>query len=332
MRFGSACALALAAAACGTPAPARPRPDPPPALPTASIPAILQGPGSRWTLVVTPRRIFSGPLAVAASRLVPKEGLDRLADKLGFDPRASTEALLVEYGATNLWAARLPDGVGPSAPLEAFEKRLLPPRGRATPRPDLVRVWGALPSGARGSAVGIWSTAGDLMIAESGRVGPTVASMALATGKLDRKRALDADATFGPLLAWAKGAELAWLARCPLTATASPESGPGDENPVLRECFGAGVTVRPQAAGKIAIAVRVTGAWGADATGAAEVLRATFERIAASDLGRNLGLREVSPTFAPAADAIDAGLVVDGELAARGLRRLLDAEIEEATR
>lgn len=317
---------------CGGPK-APKKPDLPP-LETTSLSAITQGPGARWAIVGSPKALFDGPLAPQLGKLVPKEGLDKLKARLGFDLRASSQALMVGFAATTFYAARLPDGTAPSGPLDAFEKRVIPPLGRANPRPDLVRVWGSMPSGVRGSIAGMWSSRGDAIVGEGGRLGPVLASMALAAGKLSAERALSSDKTFAPLLAWSKPAEIAVLARCPLAEAlggASDVDAPKG-NVLLQECFGIGVTLRPGGNGKLSVTARVTGAWGKDAGAASEAMRATFAAVSESDVGRVLGVRDLTPEVTATPEAVEARLAVDAEVFANGLRRVLAAEIDDATK
>lgn len=319
---------------CG-PKPVAPKADLPP-LETASLAAITQGPGARWVVLGSPKALFEGPLGPQVGKLLPSEGLHRLEVRLGFDLRASTDALMVGYAATTFYAARLPTGAAPSGPLDAFEKRVIPPLGRATPRPDLVRVWGSMPSGVRGSAAGLWSSRGDVIVGEGGRLGPVLASMALAAGKLAKERALANDKTFGPLLSWARPAEVALLARCPLAeavgGSPDPDAPAPKGNVLLQECFGIAVTLRPGDKGKLAVAARVTGAWGKDQGAAAEAMRATFASLSESDVGRILGLRDQTPEVTSGPDAVEARLLLDADAFANGLRRVLAAEIGDATK
>jgi hypothetical protein len=303
-----------------------------PALETTSLPAITQGPGAKWALTLMPRAIFSGPLATPMNKLVPKQGMDTLATRLGFDLRTANDAWMVGYTATTFYGVHLPEGAGPSAVLDTFDKRLLSPQGKSSPRADLARVWGTLPDGRRASAAGMWSTKGDVVVGEGGRLGPVIASMALATGKLSTERSLASDKTFAPLLVWARGAEIALFARCPLVETiGSPEkSAAKEDNALVSECFGAGVTLRP-AKGKLLVSVRVTGLWGKDEGSAADALRATFARLSESDLGRSLGFRDATFSVKATPELVDGEVTIDPEVLAQGLRRLLDAEISAAT-
>lgn len=309
-----------------------------PALDTSSLAGLTQGPGAHWAVIAAPSAIYGGPLAAPMTKLVPKQGMEALEKRLGFDLRASREAMMVEYEATSFYAVRLPEGSGPGAALDAFSQRLLAPMGKSNPRPDLVRVWGSVAAGTRASAAGMWSTRGDVVVGEGGRFGPVLVAMALATGKLPHARSLADDKSFAPLLAWAKGAEIAALARCPLGealgfAPKGESSATKEDDVLTRECFAAGLTMRPGSKGKLAIGARVTGAWGKDAQAASDALRATFARIAESDLGRVLGLRDAGvPSVHAAPDAVDAAIEVDADTLASGLRRVLDAEIGAATK
>ncbi len=328
------CSLTLAVAllGCGGPKPVAPKSSGP-ALETSSLPAITQGPGARWAIVGAPKTLFSGALAPYVNKLVPKQGMDKLQARLGFDLRASPSAIMVGYTATTFYAARLPDGTAPSSPLEAFEKRIIPPTGKSNPRTDLVRIWGDMPAGAQGSAAGMWSSRGDAIVGEGGRLGAVMVSMALAAGKLSSDRALSRDKTFGPLLAWAGNADIAILARCPLSQTLGASSAEDAKGNVLfEECFGIGVTIRPAAAGKLAIAARIAGAWGKDANLAGDETRATISRISESDLGRALGIRDATSEVHVTPDAIDATLTLDAQTFTSGLARILSSELGDATK
>ena len=302
-------------------------------LETASLTAITQGPGARWAIVGSPRAVFTGPLAPYANKLLPAAGLDKLRTRLGFDLRAASSALMVGFAATTVYGARLPDGTAPSAALEAFEKRAIPPLERSTPLPDLVRVVGGLPSGTRGSAVGMWSPLGDAIVAESGRLGPAVAAMALAAGKLSPERALANDKTLGPLLRWGGSAEITLVARCPVAEAIGLQATAGEKsNVLLQECLGVGVTFHSASAGKLTVTTRITGAWGKDAALAEDEVRATIARVAESDVGRVLGFRDAKSEVHATSDAIDATLTLDASVFADGLGRVLSQQIGDATK
>lgn len=327
-----AAALALVLLGCGPTRVAEPPKPKSTPLETASLAAITQGPGARWALVGAPRSIFTGALAPYANKLLPRAGLDKLQARLGFDLRAASSAVMVGFAATTFYAARLPGGTAPTPALEAFEKRIIPPIERSTPRPDLVRVIGGMPAGTRGSAVGMWSTHGDAIVGESGRLGPAVAAMALAAGKLPADRSLARDKTLGPLLTWAGNAELAVLARCPVAEALGGSADAEKENVLLKECLGVALTFRPGPPGKLLVSARISGAWGKDAPIAEDELRATLARVAESDVGRVLGVRDAKSEVHATATEIDATLTVDALIFSEGLGRVLSQQIGDATK
>ena len=328
---GSLTGLALGlCAACAACAPARPPPraELPAPLDTSSLAAFAQGPGARWAIVAHPRAIAVGPLGALVDRLAPAAGVERLSKTLGVDVRAVPDALFVGYAATITYAAHLPSGASPSSALDAFEQRILPPSGRASPRPDVVRAWGSMPSGSRASEVAMFSTRGDAVVAESGRFGPASVAIALATHQLAAGRSLAQQTPFAALAAWAGDAPLAILARCPLGGLLGAESTPV----FAEECEGAALSVRATADRNVTLAVRVRGHWGGDAAAAEKELAGALAHVTESDLGRALGLRDARIETAATPEAIDARVTLDGATLADGLRRLLAAEVTEVLR
>jgi hypothetical protein len=327
-----AAALAIFLLGCGPKAPAAPPKPKSAPLDTSSLTAITQGPGVRWAIVAAPQKIFTGPLAPYVSKLLPASGLDKLSVRLGFDLRAASSAVMAGFAATTFYAARLPEGTAPTPALEAFEKRIIPPIEKSNPRPDLVRVIGGMPAGARGSAVGMWSSRGDAIVGESGRLGPAVAAMALAAGKLSAERSLAHDKTLGPLLTWGGNAEVSVLARCPVAEALGGTADAEKENVLLQECLGVAITFRAGAPGKLLVSARIAGAWGKDAPIAEDELRATLARVAESDVGRVLGIRDAKSEIHATASAIDATLTVDAAVFSEGLGRVLSQQIGDATK
>jgi hypothetical protein len=315
--------------------PAKPPPklDLPP-LETSSLPAIAQGPGAHWAVVARPKAIADGELGALIAKIAPATGIERLSKTLGFDARAAPDALFVGYSATTIYAAHLPSGASPADALDAFKRRILPPSGEASPRPDLVRVWGSMPSGARASEVAMWSSRGDAVIAESGRFGPVPVSIAIAQGKLPAARGLAKQAPFDALLVWAADAPIAALARCPLDDVLGDANGATktDAPVIAQECEGAALSARPAGAGKVLLSVHVAGKWGKDAALAEKDLAAAIDRVVQSDLGHALGLRDAKIETSSSAEAVDARVVVDGATLAEGLRRLTEASIADALR
>ena len=303
--------------------------EPLPALETTRLEGLAAGPGARWAIALRPKAILGSGLGTALSKIVPPQGLERLSKLVGFDVRQTNDALIVGYASATLYAAHLPAGTSPGAVVDAFELRILPPSGRASPRPDLVRAWGSTADGARASVVGLWSTKGDTIVGEGGRLGPVMATIALATGKLAPARALSAQAPFVELARWAGDAEVAMFARCPLTDLARDALGQGTPPVVVTECDGAGMTVRPLAGGRMAVALHVSGRWGSDAGAAQKELAAILEHVTTSDLGKALGLDAAKPIVTANAAAVDASFELDAAIVAEGLRKLVSADVVE---
>lgn len=325
-----AAALLALGASCGPKkGPDRPATDLPPLL-TKSLPGLVQAPRARWVVAGRPEALFSGGLSPWVNAVVPKAGMDRLGTRLGFDLRASREALMVGYPAVTFYAARLPDGASPGAALDAFALRLMPPVTKLTPRPDLERRIGGLAAGGKGSAAAMWSVQGDVIVGEGGRLEPVVSAMAFATGRLRPSLSLAADKTYAPLAAWAGDAPLTLFAVCPLAEVLGTK--PEDAPLTAQECFGAMVTLRPGKEATVDVALRVTGAWGKDKEAAAAEVTAALARIGASDLGKALGLRDAGKATVEATpEAVTARLSVDGKTLATGLVNLLALALKDAT-
>jgi hypothetical protein len=338
MRSIVVASFGVALLAC-SPAKPPPKPELPP-LETSSLSAIAQGPGAKWAVLARPKAIAQGELGALLTKIAPPQGIDRLSKTLGFDARALPDALFVGYAATTTYAAHLPQGASPADALDAFKRRILPPSGEASPRPDLVRVWGSMPSGSRASLAAMWSARGDAVIAEAGRFGPVPVAIALAEAKLSPARALAKQAPFDALLAWAADAPIAAFARCPLDdvlgssgSNGSNGDDAGKDAPVVaQECDGAAISARSAGAGKVLLSVHVTGKWGKDAALAEKDLAAAIDRVVQSDLGRALGLRDAKIETASGSDAVDARVTVDGATLAEGLRRLTEASIADVLR
>jgi hypothetical protein len=328
--LASLASLALVAApsvGCGAKPVVAPKPTLP-ALETDGLATITQGPGARWVALAKPKELFEGPLAGPLTKLVPREGLDRLGVLLGFDLRKSPDALLVQFAETTYYAAHLPAGASPQLAIEAFERRVLQPSGRSATRPDVVRAWGSLPSGDRASAAALWSPRGDAITGESGRFGPVNVAIALASGQLAKGRSLALQPPYASLLAWSAGAPMAVLARCPLSDQI-PKSATADAPAITEECDGAGLAARALPGGRLELRAHVEGRWGKDAPLIEQEARGVITRLVAGEIGRALGLGDAKFEYASSPTAIDVRLEVDAESFAERLRKLVSAELPE---
>jgi hypothetical protein len=330
--------------------------------------------GAQWLVELAPHAMVTGPMGALLRRMLPpmrapapppdapaspaqppaahrgaaapagpRDALTILSEKFAIELRESPDVLIAKYAESTFFAVRMPDGDPASTPTHALAERFLPPSGTTAPRADLVRVFGSLASGTRVSAASLGEPgAGEraaVFIAEAGKFGPVLVSIALATGKLARARSIAAVRPYEALSEWATAgslrAPLVAMAACPLGAILSaPMGGPATSGAaerapiVLTECDGVAAALSADDAGTLHLRVHVTGRWGKDTDAASRELRGVLERIVGSDLGRVLGLREGDRTLAKidlraTGEAIDAELTGDGARVADGLRSLL---------
>jgi hypothetical protein len=325
--FALCACVASLSAACGSKPAAAPKPALPP-LETDALATITQGPGARWVALAKPKELFEGALGAPLTKIVPREGLDRLGVLIGFDLRKAPDALAAQFAETTYYAARLPAGASPQLAIEAFERRVLQPSGRSATRPDVVRAWGSLPSGDRASAAALWSPRGDAITGESGRFGPVNVAIALASGQLAKSRALAQQPPYASLLAWSAGAPLAVLARCPLSDQV-PKADAGEAPAITEECDGAGLAARALPGGRLELRAHVEGRWGKDAPLIEQEARRVVARLVAGEIGRALGLTDAKFEYASSPTAVDIRLEIDAESFAERLRKLVSAELPE---
>ncbi len=323
--------LALTLVACGGPKPASVAKPTMPALEAPTLAGITQGPGARWAALARPKELFAGALGGPIGTVVPRDGLDRLASLLGFDLRASDEAIYARFAEVGFYAARLPAGSSPEGAIAAFERRAMQPSGRSPTRPDVVRAFGSLPSGERASAAVMYLPGGDVIAGEAGRFGPVEVSIALAGGKLPKARALAQTSPYAPLLRWIGQAPIALLARCPLADLASKaDAGPAPA--LAEECDGAAIAAEPLPQGRLAIRAHVEGHWGADAPLLEKEARAIVARVVAGELGRALDLGAAKVDYASSPTTVEVRAELDAARFAERLHTLISAEITEVTR
>jgi hypothetical protein len=329
----------VATMSCGGARPPTPKPVPPGPLTLAPLTAITQGPGARWVVLAQPTAVLGGPLGELAAHALTttrQELADGLKKKLGIDFSATPDLLVARYEEATFYAVTMPSGASASTPLATLDGRLLPPYARTSPRSDIARLAGSLASGTRVSAATM-GEAPSVFVAESGKFGPVLVSIALATGKLQAARALASSKPYDALFPWvtSTSAPLAWMAACPVgdAVDGGKSDGAATKAPVvLTECDGVGVTLQVLDGHRVRLRAHVTGRWGKDAATAADDLKATIERVVASDLGHALGLRDLSGSrvaVALASDAttIDAAVDLDGDRFAEGLRGLVNRDL-----
>jgi len=314
----------LLLAACGhraAPAPQAPRG---PLLKLEPLVDLVPAAGLVWLLDARVQELLAGPFTAAAlTLLLPPARFDAFAEAHGgVDLRRVASLVVAGYPDTTLALA--------STPLEAarieaaFAARAVQVDGRAVDG-GVTRLWASVGQGREqialfdGQAVGL----------ERGHLGPLRASIYFAQGKL--KRALPALRT-EPLVRTA-----ALLGDAPLRAFApGPFEGEwgGGLGGLLRVTTAVGAALRSLERpphGALEVQAVLAGAWGGDASRAAERLAASFQRLAGDPLGKLLGIDHPLEETRVSGDdeALRLQVVLDPLALARGLVAVTQARISE---
>jgi hypothetical protein len=311
LRGGTGLVAAAVVGGCllGCAHPTPPKVVAPPVEPLHLSPLVDLAPAAAlaWLIEVHPRSLFQdGRVAAAIAGVLPENRLLAFKGATGgVDPR--------EIG----------DLVDPRRIEAAFKARVVTLEGRAEdaissdPRSSITRLWGA--GGTDRLDVAIFGV--EAVGLEQGRFGPLRAAELFAEGRLKRA---------SPALRVEPLAHLAKLLdEAPLRAFA-PGPFQGELQPALGGLLGVstavGATARvvdASASSSAGLAVRAVlmGAWNADADAASDRLRAVFDILAQSGIGRLLGLRHclAGPVVHGSEDALTLDFTVDAAELARGL-------------
>lgn len=320
-------AIAAALLGCGGATPA-PKEAPLPPLSTDKLEALATSAGLVWMVRAKPRAIAAIPwLIPAIGKIVPESSFDTFRRRVGFDPRQVTEALLLRYGPLfgdcDLQLVRHNES---AAGLEKlFLSRLSKDPARAEDRPDVVRISGMIGrskhSLARiGRDVAAFQEGGDL------ERGPLRVATLLAQGKLPKAPRLSSEAD--PL-----GALLPRFGEAPVIVGAV---GPFQDewrraaHGLLEVATAVAGAARPTAREHIGLAIAIAGDFGDDGAKAGELLRASWDDLAATSLGGILGLDRTIEAPVAAGDAKVATLSVELEpnRLAEGLHALVTEDLE----
>jgi len=320
---------ALAACAQVRPAPVAAAPTPSP-LHLAPLSDLVAAAGLRWIADVRPRRLLADPSLIAPiAAVLPEADLEAMARaRGGVDLRAADELVVAGYDGATLFLVH--QVVDPARLEAAFAGRVAEVEGRAVdhggddPRGVMVRVWGGLGK-AHEALVVFGREAAGLSV---GGDGPLKAAELFAEARLRRAR----PAWQAPPLDQVAGL----LGEAPIrAAVAGPFRGEWSTGlgGLLGSATGGGVALRPEGE-SVRVKVVLTGAWGDRAPEAVARLRATFDLLVASGLGRLLGLdRPASPpTFSatPESVALEVRFVVAPLL--RGLADATRSQLEAIMR
>jgi len=326
--FALAASASLAMLGCReAPPPKPPTPRPAP-LHVSPLTDLAPAAALAWLIEVHPRAIFGDPrLSAAIAAVVPEDRVRAFARASGgIDLRETDTLVFASYpGALLSLAHQL---LEPRRVEAAFTSRVLTVEGRSNdPRAGITRLWGTV--GTRREQLAILGS--ECVGFEQGRFGPLRAAELFAEGKLKRA----SPALRAPPLA--RVAEL--LGDAPARAFA-PGPFEGDlqhgAGGLLGASTAAGASVRvSEASGSespsLAIHVILLGAWGAESRAAAERMRAVFDVLAESGVGRLLGLPQAlaGPSVAGSDDALTLDVTVDAAVLAMGLRAATAAEAKE---
>lgn len=333
-----AIALALALA-CGAPAAPKPAPEPP--LPLAPITSLVPAAALRSLVVVRPKELYAhADLAPALSTLLPEDETLAFASRHGsIDPRQLDEIAVAAYPRATLVLAR---GVVDPARIEkSFSDRSLGIDGRAVDhagdaRTTLTRFWGEVSSGS----------------------GPTEHEEVATFGReaigleIGGERGTDGKPALGPLraselfalrkLAKAKPA----LATTPLDAAsgvlgdapirvffAGPFEGEWASalGGLLRVATAVALAATPDGHAGFRVTAAILGAFGEQGPEAAQRLSAVVDVIAASAIGKLMGLDHPTAPF-QARNTAEAAILegsVDALSVARGARAVSGAQVAE---
>jgi hypothetical protein len=281
-----------------------------------------------WLVEVHPRAIFEdGRLATAIALIAPEARVEAFAREWGgVDLRKSDTLIFASYPSTLLSVAH--QLIDPQRIEAAFTSRILTVEGRSSdPRAGITRLWGRFGTDPEQLAI----LGKDCVAIEQGRAGPLRAAELFAEGRLKRASpALRA----APL---ARVAEL--LGDAPARAFA-PGPFEGDLRHGAAGLLGAstavGASVRVAEtpgsdSAKLAIHIVLLGTWESELHMAAERLRAVFDVLAASGVGRLLGLSRglAESSIESESEALTLDVTVDAVAFAVGLRAATAAEAKE---
>lgn len=314
---------------CGPRTP--PAPPGPPPVPLHLEPAcdLVPSAGLTWLVEVKPRTIAEIPDLIPAIALVlPEERLRTFsAAHGGVDLRQVQDLCVARYKDALLSVARVP--LDPEKIAEAFETRATKTVTRTflAPNPRVVRLTSEV--GSEPQQLVVFGR--ESVALEQGKPGPLRAAEAFAFMKLKKAApALKGVALHRVSEVLGDAPPVRVFAPGPFEGEAA--SGLGG---LMRAATAIGASAKWTGTGsKIAIRIVLTGAWGEDATAAADRLGAAAHVVSESPIGHLLGLhRPVQEPFVhvePEALVLDA--VIDGDALARGIHDAVDAEVADIMR
>jgi hypothetical protein len=319
-------------AACGPRIAAPLEPAPSPSLALDPLIDLVPAASLEWLIEVRAEELLAHrALAETVALVLPDSRFAAFADRHGgLDLRRVAQLVVAGYPGATLALAS-----GPVQPVRieaAFAARALQVEGRAIDG-RVTRLWGSV--GAEREQVAIFD--GKAVGLERGHFGPLRTAIYFAQSRLKRARpALRAE----PLASIAK-----LLGEAPVRAFIpgpfEDASGRGLGG-LLRATTAVALSARliearssrrleEAAESALEVNVVLSGAWGGDATRAAERLGAAYQLLAADALGRLTGIDHPleEPRVSGNDEALRLEVTFDAVALARGLRAATDARISE---
>jgi hypothetical protein len=334
--------LAILTTSCKASRAEAPIPGPPP-LHLLPLTDLTPAAGLVWLIEARPREIAeNAALIPALAEVVPEARMQSFAERNGgVDVRAMDALVVAEYAETTLILTH--QVFNPARVEAAFAHRAIHVDGRGLdqtsedPRGSITRVWGSDANGRIELAMFGHESVG----VEMGRFGPLRAAELFAQGKL--KRAAPALRREPLLRAATLLGDGVVRAFAPGPFTDDWEKGLGG---LLGASTAAALTVRAASAAPVstpssnvnqtslptlAFTFLLLGAWGDDAYRAGQRLLVEFDIVAATSIGRLVGMDHPTqgPTLHALPDALSVEFALDALTFAKGLHAATAARVDE---
>ncbi len=316
---------AIASLGVGCEPAAVPKTPPAEPLPHKELDELAPTAGLDWMIRTKPREIAAIPwLIPAILELVPEANQSALQTRLGFDPRQCVEAVFLSYGPalSGCQAQLVRHNADPVTLEKKFLERLTTDMQRSVDHPEVVRLRGKvgkkfLSLSLLGRTIAVY----DEMDEDKDGIARIAALYAL--GKLTKAKALRNDLLLASTVERFGSAPFIAVAPGPFV-----DEWKRAARGLLEVADTIGVSLSPATTEAVRISAAIRGDFGAEGSKAADILRASWEDLGTTQMGRILGFHDASePVAAGTRDVITLNVMVDPMRAARGLRALLEQDL-----